>query len=78
MPLLGLPKDFKHKLFFSNCVPLTFITPNASSSQGFRAITDDCVIFYSTQIKFDIDNNKKQKIYEMKHHFQDTWVAKLP
>jgi hypothetical protein len=37
------------------------------------------LFFYPTQINFDIDNNKKQKkLYEMKHHFRDTWVAKLP
>jgi hypothetical protein len=72
------PKDFKHKLLFPNHVPLTFITPNASSNQGFKATIDNCVIFYPTQIKFDIDNSKKQKkLYEMKCHFQDTWVAKL-
>jgi hypothetical protein len=44
-----------------------------------KAIIDDCVIFYQTQVKFDLDNSKKQKkLYDMKHHFQDTWVAKLP
>jgi hypothetical protein len=25
-----------------------------------------------------IDSKKKKKMYELSHHFQDTWVEKLP
>jgi hypothetical protein len=57
------PQAFQAQVVFFNHVPLTFLTLNVSYSQGFRAIIDDCVIFYRTQIKFDIDNSKKQKNY---------------
>jgi len=54
-------QGFQEQVVFYNCVPLTFLTPNVSYSQGSKVVIDGCVIFYPTQINFDIDNNKKQK-----------------
>jgi len=37
------------------------------------------VVVDLTQIQIHfVDSKKRKKMYELSHHFQNTWVAKLP
>jgi hypothetical protein len=47
---LSLPKDFRHKFFVFDFVPLPFLTLGASSNQGHKVVDVDCVGFYIGQI----------------------------
>jgi hypothetical protein len=75
MAPIQLLKDFKHKLFLSNCVPVGF-TPSTSFSQIHEV---NYMMFDPAQAKANVKASKKQKkVYEMNCRFQDTWDIKLP
>ncbi len=57
VPPLAMPKNFKDKFFFSNCV---LVDPSivASSSQNVRSIV---LVVDPTQVEAKLVSNKKKK-----------------
>lgn len=53
-PPLVIPKHFKHKFFFSNCVPLLIHTSNELD-----------VVIDPTQVKTNLVNSKKREKIKM-------------
>ncbi len=72
---LVVPKNFKYNFFFFDCVSIDpFVV--ASSNQNAEYVV---MVIDPTQVEVDLANIKeKKKMYEMNHHFQNSWVAKLP
>jgi hypothetical protein len=67
-----LPKDFKHKFFFYDCVVV--FTSNANSNQIHEV---NCIMLDLTKVEVDVEVNKKwKKVYERNCRFQDTWCDK--
>jgi hypothetical protein len=75
MALVQLLKDYKHKLFLSDCVLMVF-THGTSFSQ-IREV--NYIMFDPARAKANVKGSKKRKkVYEMNCRFQDTWDTKLP
>jgi hypothetical protein len=68
-------KNFKHKFFFSNQIPI-----DPSNVASFSQNLQPFVMFVDlTKVIADlISSKKRKKIYESNRHFQDSWAIKLP
>jgi hypothetical protein len=65
--LLAIPKNFKHKFFFFDQVPID-LSNAASSNKNFKPLV---VLIDLAQVATKLTNNKKRKKnYELNCHFQ--------